>query len=176
MEIKLHMFRIRFDTFTIEKITKGVKATWIDKLSHIGGTVGLFNGFSFISVFEFLVFGIYMFINHCICFQKKHKGLDIVKDQSKENDNQKIYDDIKNGIHPLASDRITERTHQTVWRAEERNKRLGRDTKKFIEALIRTFTIKHTAQKIKTKFKHKKIGRKYMTPGVRKKKNANKPK
>lgn len=79
-----------------------------------------------------------------------------------------IYDDIKYGLHPLASDRITERTHQTVWRAEERNKRLGRDTKKFIEALIKAFTIKHTAQKIKTKFKHKKIGRKYMTPGVSK--------
>ena len=79
-----------------------------------------------------------------------------------------IYDDIKKGLHPLASDRITERTHQTVWRAEERNKRLGRDTKKFVQGLMKSFTIQHTAKKIPSKFKHKKERKKHMTPGVRK--------
>ena len=79
-----------------------------------------------------------------------------------------IYDDIKKGLHPLASDRITERTHQTVWRAEERNKRLGRDSKKFVKGLMKTFSIQLSAQKIESKFKHKKSRRAYMTPEVRK--------
>ena len=33
-----------------------------DKLSHFGGTAGLFNGFTIISVFEFLGFGVSMLL------------------------------------------------------------------------------------------------------------------
>ena len=56
------MLRIRFGGFSVLKITKGLKANLIDKLSHFGGTAGLFNGFSFISVFEFLPFTISLLI------------------------------------------------------------------------------------------------------------------
>ena len=54
-ETKLHMVRIRFGTFSFDRVTKLLKASWIDKLSHFGGTAGLFTGCSFISAFEFLV-------------------------------------------------------------------------------------------------------------------------
>ena len=85
-----------------------------------------------------------------------------------------IYDDAKKGLHALASDRITERTHQTVWRAEERNKRLGRKTKKFVEGLMKTFTVQHSTKKIKSKYKHKKERQNYMVPGISKTKKRRK--
>ena len=87
------MIRIRFGTFSFDKITKGVKANLFDKLSHFGGTAGLFNGFSIICVFEFLAFGIFFFIE--ICSRKKAKKSNVVpvmEVQSNENMNQKIED------------------------------------------------------------------------------------
>ena len=56
------MVRIRFGTFSFDKVKKSLKANFVDKLSHFGGTAGLFNGFSFISVFEFLPFTISLLI------------------------------------------------------------------------------------------------------------------
>ena len=54
METKLHMIRVRFGGFSVLKITKGLKANWVDKLSHFGGTAGLFTGVSYITLFEIL--------------------------------------------------------------------------------------------------------------------------
>ena len=51
-----------FDTFTFDKITKGIKANWIDKIAHFGGTAGLFNGFAIIAAFEFIAFGFALLI------------------------------------------------------------------------------------------------------------------
>ena len=42
------------DQGVITKITKDAKMTWSDKISWIGGNMGLFTGFSLISGFEFL--------------------------------------------------------------------------------------------------------------------------
>ena len=87
------MIRIRFGTFSFDKITKGVKANLFDKLSHFGGTAGLFNGFSIICVFEFLAFGIIFLME--ICSRKKAKKSNVVpvtEYQPNENMNQKIDD------------------------------------------------------------------------------------
>ena len=85
------MIRIRFGTFSFDKITKGVKANLFDKLSHFGGTAGLFNGFSIICVFEFFAFGIIFLME--ICSRKKAKKSNVVtvtEFQPNENMNQKL--------------------------------------------------------------------------------------
>ena len=85
------MIKIRFGTFSFDKITKGVKANLFDKLSHFGGTAGLFNGFSIICVFEFLAFGIIFLME--ICSRKKAKKSNVVtvtEFQPNENMNQKL--------------------------------------------------------------------------------------
>ena len=55
-EPNLHMVRIRFGSFSFNKITKGIKANWFDKISHFGATAGLFNGFTIIALLELLAF------------------------------------------------------------------------------------------------------------------------
>ena len=65
------MIRIRIDTFTFDKITKGVRANLIEKLSHFGGTAGLFNGFTIICIFEILAFCITLVLNCCKTMVKK---------------------------------------------------------------------------------------------------------
>ena len=104
MDIKLHMVRIRFGSFAFKKITKGVTANWIDKLSHIGGTAGLFNGFTFISAFEFLVFGMYMLIKHCNCFKQENKGSKILNVQefhSNETENQRTCENMETELEAM---------------------------------------------------------------------------
>ena len=64
-EQNLHMIRIRFGTFKLVNITKDVKAKWIDKVSHFGGTAGLFNGFAIIAIFEFIPLGIDFILQLC---------------------------------------------------------------------------------------------------------------
>ena len=54
---KLHYVKIIFDTPKFEKITKDSAAKFVDKLSAIGGTMGLLTGFSIISGVEILYFG-----------------------------------------------------------------------------------------------------------------------
>ena len=58
------MIRIRIDTFSFDKITKGIRANLMMKLSHFGGTAGLFNGFTTICIFELLAFGISLITNY----------------------------------------------------------------------------------------------------------------
>ena len=52
----LFYFKIRFDATSFDKITKDRAAKFMDKLSAIGGTMGLLTGFSFISGVEILYF------------------------------------------------------------------------------------------------------------------------
>ena len=53
---KLHYVKIDFDTPKFEKITKDRAAKFVDKLSAIGGTMGLLTGFSIISGVEIIYF------------------------------------------------------------------------------------------------------------------------
>ena len=57
------MIRIYFSTPTFDRITKDEKANFEDKLSVIGGTMGLLTGFSLISGVEIIYFGIKAAVN-----------------------------------------------------------------------------------------------------------------
>ena len=52
----MHYVRIYFDTPTFDRIKKDRSAKFVDKLSAIGGTMGLLTGFSIISGVEILYF------------------------------------------------------------------------------------------------------------------------
>ena len=52
----LHWIRIYFSSPTFDKVTRDEKANFVTKLSAIGGTMGLFAGFSIISGIELLYF------------------------------------------------------------------------------------------------------------------------
>lgn len=52
----LKFVRIYFDTPTFDRITKDKAAKFVDKLSAIGGTMGLLTGFSLISAVEIIYF------------------------------------------------------------------------------------------------------------------------
>ena len=54
--------RIHFHASTFDKITKDKAAKFVDKLSAIGGTMGLLTGFSIISAVEIVYFGIKIII------------------------------------------------------------------------------------------------------------------
>ena len=54
--IRLHPVRIYFDTSIFDEVTYDVKATLSEKISEIGGVLGLYNGFSVITLVEFLYF------------------------------------------------------------------------------------------------------------------------
>ena len=53
----LRFVRIFFDTPTFERVKKDRSAKFVDKLSAIGGTMGLLTGFSIISAVEIAYFG-----------------------------------------------------------------------------------------------------------------------
>ena len=55
-ELKLHVVNIFFNTPTFDQITKGAKTNIMTQISVIGGTLGLFTGFSIMSGFEILYF------------------------------------------------------------------------------------------------------------------------
>ena len=61
-EFKLRSVRIYFHATTFDKITKDDAAKFVDKLSAIGGTMGLLTGFSLISAVEIVYFGIKIII------------------------------------------------------------------------------------------------------------------
>ena len=52
----LQLVQIYFDTATYDEIVKDVSVTLADQLGAIGGTMGLFAGFSFLSAVELLYF------------------------------------------------------------------------------------------------------------------------
>ena len=127
------MIRIRFGTFSFDKITKGVKANLFDKLSHFGGTAGLFNGFSIICVFEFLAFGIIFFME--ICSRKKAKKTNVVpvaEFQPNENMNQKI-DDINQDINQKLDNKFEAIQRELNMKVEKINQKFEAIEKKFNE-------------------------------------------
>lgn len=59
----LRSVRIHFDTPTFDRITRDSAAKFVDKLSAIGGTMGLLTGFSIISGVEILYFAIKLLLS-----------------------------------------------------------------------------------------------------------------
>ena len=96
------MVRIRFGTFRFLKIRKGVKANWIVKVSHFGGTAGLFNGFAIIVVFEFLHFGIVLITELYKRLKNKGSQSNVVKVRECElNENNEANCDIKKELDAM---------------------------------------------------------------------------
>ena len=60
--MKLRLVTIYFYATTFDRITKDRAAKFVDKLSAIGGTMGLLTGFSIISGVEIVYFGIKMIL------------------------------------------------------------------------------------------------------------------
>ena len=101
-EPNFHLVRIRFGTLKFLKITEGVKANWIVKVSHFGGTAGLFNGFAIIVVFEFLHFGIALIIELFERLKKKGNQSNVVKvRECQGNENNKANCDIKKKLDAM---------------------------------------------------------------------------
>ena len=64
VKTKLRFVRIYFDVTTFDRITMDSAAKFVDKLSAIGGTMGLLTGFSIISGVEILYFAVKIMIKH----------------------------------------------------------------------------------------------------------------
>ena len=60
--MKWRYVRIYFDATTFDIVTKDRAAKFVDIISALGGTLGLFTGFSIISAFEIVYFGIKIII------------------------------------------------------------------------------------------------------------------
>ena len=56
----LHWVRIYFSSPTFDRVTRDEKANFVTKLSAVGGTMGLFAGFSIISGIELLYFAFHL--------------------------------------------------------------------------------------------------------------------
>ena len=52
----LKFVRIYFDTPTFDRITRDKAAKFVDRMSAVGGTMGLLTGFSLISAVEIIYF------------------------------------------------------------------------------------------------------------------------
>ena len=63
LNLNLRYVRIYFDATTFDKIYKDSAAKGVDMLSAIGGTMGLFTGFSIISAIEILYFAVKMILS-----------------------------------------------------------------------------------------------------------------
>ena len=63
LNLNLRYVRIYFDATTFDKIYKDSAAKGVDILSAIGGTMGLFTGFSIISAIEILYFVLKMILS-----------------------------------------------------------------------------------------------------------------
>ena len=57
-ELKLRFVRLYFYATTFDRIQKDPAAKFVDKMSAIGGTMGLLTGFSIISGVEFTYFAV----------------------------------------------------------------------------------------------------------------------
>ena len=83
----LYMFRIRFATFSYDIIPKDLKTNIFDKFSHFGGTAGLFTGFSYISIFEFIIFIFKLFYDLYLFLKNYNKTSKVVEVQEFQPDN-----------------------------------------------------------------------------------------
>ena len=86
---KLDIFHIYFDSATYDKIERDVKNSLEDQLGVVGGTLGLFTGFSLISgievvsinlVYNFFIFQLLYFIVNMV--------LSLIKDPKKRRKTQ----------------------------------------------------------------------------------------
>ena len=91
------MLRVRFGGFSVLKITKGLKANWVDKLAHFGGTAGLFTGVSYIFLFEVVKLIVLSFIMPCQSEENKDKIAKNEESQFKEWENE--MKDLKEKVH-----------------------------------------------------------------------------
>ena len=62
-KIEWKYVRIYFDATTFDIVTKDRAAKFVDIISALGGTLGLFTGFSIMSAFEIVYFGIKIILN-----------------------------------------------------------------------------------------------------------------
>ena len=67
--------RLYFYATTFDRITKDRAAKFVDKLSAIGGTMGLLTGFSIISAVEIVYFGIKIILKIIKDNQKQMKHI-----------------------------------------------------------------------------------------------------
>ena len=67
---QLRLVKLYFDTSVFDKITKDERANFETKLSVVGGTLGLFSGFSLISGIEIIFYACKILMNSRI-FRKK---------------------------------------------------------------------------------------------------------
>ena len=68
---KLKFVKIIFDTPIFDRITKDKSAKFVDKLSAVGGTMGLLTGFSIISGVEILYFAFKIALGYVNDFRGK---------------------------------------------------------------------------------------------------------
>ena len=61
---KLQFFRIYFDGIVFNRITKDSRVKLPDMIAGVGGTLGLFAGFSIISGIEILYFTLKIILDH----------------------------------------------------------------------------------------------------------------
>ena len=59
---KLHYINIYFKSPTFDKITEDAKTNFVTKISFLGGTLGLFAGFSLLSGVELVYFFVMVII------------------------------------------------------------------------------------------------------------------
>ena len=69
----LRYVRIYFDASTFDIITKDRAAKFVDMISAIGGTLGLFTGFSIMSAVEIVYFGIKIILEAIKANRSKRK-------------------------------------------------------------------------------------------------------
>ena len=72
---KLRFVRLQFDTSTFDRITKDKAASFVDKFSTIGGTMGLLTGFSIISGVEIMYFAVKISVNYFKKFRSKPNSI-----------------------------------------------------------------------------------------------------
>ena len=71
----LKYVKIRFNAPVFDKVTKDRAAKFVDKLSAIGGTMGLLTGFSIISGVEIAYFAAKIAISYLNDFKKTSSSL-----------------------------------------------------------------------------------------------------
>ena len=71
--MELRYVQIYFDATTFDIVTKDRAAKFVDMISAIGGTLGLFTGFSIMSAFEIVYFGIKIIIEAIKAKNSKRK-------------------------------------------------------------------------------------------------------
>ena len=80
--MELRYVRIYFDATTFDIVTKDRAAKFVDMISAIGGTLGLFTGFSIMSAFELVYFGIKIILEAIKAKNSKRKVM-VVKSKER---------------------------------------------------------------------------------------------